>query len=444
VPHTAHAHRITERLADPVLRILASASLFNTVGRGIFLTLTILYFTLFVGLSAGQVAVVLTIASGVGILTSLVGGQLADRFSARRLLIGLVIVEGCGLIVFSWVPTFAAVAIIASVITGANRASNTVRSTMIARAFDGGDRAGARAILRTVTNAGIALGSAIGAIPLAIGTTAGYRATFVLAGCATIASIARLVRLPASVDQVRVPDAAEASVAGSGAAGSGGVGSIGASPVAARGRSPFRDPAYLALAALAGVFAMQFGVAEVALPIWVVKDTLAPHVLVSVALIINTFCVILFQIPISRGTEDVRRAGNAMGLAGLLMAAACFAYSGAAGVAEPIAIGMLLAAILLHTFAEVLSSAGGWSLSFELADRNRAGAYQGVYGMGFSIGSTLAPAVVTVTALAHGMAGWAILAVVFLASALGIRALARHQRTKRPMSAEISDGVSVQ
>jgi MFS family permease len=406
VHQTTSAPRLTERFADPVLRILSSASFINTFGRGIFLTLTILYLTLFVHLTAPQVALVLTIASGVGIATSLIGGQLADRFSARHLVIGFVIIEGCGLIVFSWVPTFAAVAIVASVITGANRASNSVRSAMIARAFEGGNRTGARAVLRTVTNAGIALGSAAGAVPLAIGIPLAYQLTFVLAGLATIASISRLVRLPASVDVMRTgkKDAP-----------------------AARGLSPFRNPRYLVLTALAGIFAMQFGVAEVALPIWVATDTVAPHIIVSLALIINTIGVILFQIPVSRGTEDVRKAGNAMALAGLLMAAACFAYAGAAGVGVVVAIVSLLIAIVLHTFAEVLSSAGSWSLSFELADPGRPGAYQGVFAMGFSIGSTLAPAVVTLTALTNGMTGWAILAVMFLGSALGIRFLARRR-----------------
>jgi len=107
------------------------------------------------------------------------------------------------------------------------------------------------------------------------------------------------------------------------------------------------------------------------------------------------------------------------------MAVACVAYGGASGVVAPLAVALLLAAVLLHTFAEILSSAGTWSLSFELADRARPGAYQGVFAMGFSLGSMLAPLVVTLTALDHGMPGWIALAAVFLGSALGVRALTR-------------------
>ena len=78
-----------------------------------------------------------------------------------------------------------------------------------------------------------------------------------------------------------------------------------------------------------------------------------------------------------------------------------------------------------HTFAEILSQAGAWGLSFELADPVRAGAYQGVFGMGFSLGALASPIVVNATAITYGLAGWGMLALVFLAAATGIWIIAR-------------------
>lgn len=395
-------------LRHPVLRTLATAALINTLGRGVFLTLSILYLTLLVGLSAAVVAVVLTVASGVGVLASLVAGYLADRASARLLLIGFVALEGCGLILFAWWSSTIAIALLAALTIGANRASNAVRSAIIARAFDGPSRARSRAILRTVSNAGIALGSAAAGIPVMIGTSAGYRLTFVLAGTATLAGAVRLFALPRTVDASRT--ARRSSVT---------------KPAPTTGRSPFRDGRYLCLTVLAGIFAMQFGVAEVGLPIWIVSDTRAPQAMVSVALILNTVGVILLQIPLSKGSENVRRAGNMTGLAGILMAGACIAYACASGVKLSTAVALLFVAVLLHTLAEILSSAGTWSLSFELADRERPGAYQGVFGMGFALGGMLAPLLVTVTALDGRAPGWFVLAGIFLASAVGVRVVTR-------------------
>jgi hypothetical protein len=107
------------------------------------------------------------------------------------------------------------------------------------------------------------------------------------------------------------------------------------------------------------------------------------------------------------------------------MAAACLVYAAAAGLAPIFAIAVIVIAAVAHAFAEVLSQAGGWGLSFELADPVRAGTYQGVFSMGYSVGAMCAPFLVTSTALTHGLAGWAILAALFLTSGLGTWAIAR-------------------
>ena len=406
-PALSWRRRLAEPFAEPVLRILAASVLVSTLGRGVFFTLTVLYFTLIVGLSTAEVAIVLTVSSAVGVLTGLLGGQLADRISARRLLFALVLVEGVALILYAEASGFGSVLLIACVVTGANRAEHSARSAIIARAFTGQDRVGARAILRTITNLGIALGSAAASIPLLVGTADAFTTAIVLAAGATLASTVFIWRLPARVDAP-----ARAALA-SGPA------------LATGGRPPFRNPRYLALTALSGLFGIQFGLAEIGLPLWVVNFTQAPTVMVSVLLIVNTVLVIAFQIPLSRGTHDVRRAGNAVGLAGLLMLGACLAYAGSGSVPVTAAIGLLLLAMLLHTFAEVLSSAGTWGLSFELAEPERAGAYQGVFSMGFSVGAMAAPLVITFTVLSHGLLGWVMLGALFLGSAGGIVLIAR-------------------
>jgi hypothetical protein len=99
-------------------------------------------------------------------------------------------------------------------------------------------------------------------------------------------------------------------------------------------------------------------------------------------------------------------------------------YAAAAGVSPVWAVVILLAAGTIHAFAEVLSQAGVWGLSYELADPVRAGAYQGIIGTFYSVGATFAPLVVTATALNLGMAGWGILAAIFLLSAAGMTVIA--------------------
>ena len=111
------------------------------------------------------------------------------------------------------------------------------------------------------------------------------------------------------------------------------------------------------------------------------------------------------------------------------MAAACALYALAGGVPVVAAIILLCGAALLHSLAEILSQAGAWGLSFELANPLQAGAYQGMFGMGSALGAMLAPLVVTATVVEHGTLGWVILGAVFVASAAGVALIARKATT---------------
>ncbi|MGR0161456.1 MFS transporter [Paenarthrobacter nitroguajacolicus] len=395
-------------LSDPTLKILASAILVSTVGRGIFLTLTVLYFSRFVGLSAVEIAVILSVSSGVGVATSYIGGRLADRFSARRLLVGMVAVQGLVIASYPFAGNFSTAVVIACIAVGVDRGANATRSAIIARAFDGANRVNARAVLRTITNLGIAMGGMIAGLALLTGTADAFRGMMISAGVVYVLSALHLRRLPARVDAPRRDPA---------------------SATQKRGISPFRNPRYVVLTVLSGIFGMQFGLAEMGVPLWISQDTNAPDVLISVILVINTLCVVLLQVPLSRGTEDPRRAGKIVMTGGLLMAIACALYASAHGVPVIAAITLLCGAALLHSFAEILSQAGAWGLSFELANPLQAGAYQGMFGMGSALGAMLAPLVVTATVVEHGALGWTILGAVFLASAAGIALIARKAST---------------
>ncbi|WP_026540943.1 MFS transporter [Paenarthrobacter nicotinovorans] len=404
----AAEHSLRMALSDPTLRILASAILVATVGRGIFLTLTVLYFSRFVGLSAVEIAVILSVSSGVGVATSYIGGRLADRFSARRLLVGMVAIEGLAIATYTFAANFSTAVVIACIAVGVNRGANATRSAIIARAFEGPNRVNARAVLRTVTNLGIALGGMIAGLALLAGTAEAFRAMMIGAGVVYLLSALHLRRLPTRVDAPRHDPA---------------------SPLPQRRVSPFRDRRYLVLTVLSGIFGMQFGLAEMGVPLWISQDTSAPDVLISVILVINTLCVVLLQVPLSRGTHDPRRAGKIVMTGGVLMAVACALYATAGGVPVVAAVSLLCGAALLHSFAEILSQAGAWGLSFELADPLQAGAYQGMFGMGSALGAMLAPLAVTATVVEHGALGWGILGAVFLGSAAGVTLIARKAST---------------
>lgn len=397
------AGRTAAAVADPVLRVLVAATLVGRLGRGVFLAVTAVYLTLVVGLHPAQVAAVLTVSGAAGVAASAPAGYLADRFRARRLMFAFMAFEGVALCGYVAVQSFAAALVVAALVGTFDSAGNTVRMAVIARAFEGPARVHARAVLRTVTNLSIAVGSLVGGVALALDSDLAFRLVIGASGAVFALSSLVVLRLPARVDAHAAPRAT-------------------ARPDE-RARSPWRDPRYLTLSVLSAVFGMQFGLAEVGVPLWIVHHTQAPTAVVAALLILNTIVVVIFQVPLSRGTDDLRHAGRVMLVAGGLMAVACAAYELATGHRPWVAVALLVTAALAHAFAEVLSQAAAWGLSFELADPRAPGAYQGVFSMGYNLGAMAAPVLLT-AAIGLGVGGWGLLAAVFVASALGTTTIA--------------------
>jgi MFS family permease len=178
-------------------------------------------------------------------------------------------------------------------------------------------------------------------------------------------------------------------------------------------RSALTDLPYLLITLLNGLLSLQFGLLEIGLPLWVVRSTHAPRLTVSAFLVLNTAMVVVLQVRASRGTEDPQRAARICRRAGLLLAVACAAYGYAQGMPALPAVAMLLFGAVAQTIAELLSSAAGWALSYDLADQSAHGAYQGVFNSGFTAGVLLAPLVVTSTAIRFGAPGWLALGAIF-------------------------------
>ena len=393
--------RATLAPRHPVARALTWATMSSALSSGLFYTVSALYLTRAVGLSATTVGVGLTIAGAVGVAGSFAAGHLADRLGARRVLLLATLGQGLALVGYALVSSTLPFVLVACAAVGLRSMQGTARQAVLARGFTGADRVDVRARLRVVTNVFIGLGTVVAGAALLLDTAAAYRTTVVLAGLLVLASCVPLLRLARSSDGVDQLTADQPD---------------GAAPVS-RGRSPLRDRRYLTLTALNAVLAMHFGLQTVGVPLWVATRTEAPEVTVSGLLVLNTVLVALFQVRAARGTDDVRTAGRAVVRSGVALAAACALYAAAGSRGALVAVALLVAAAVAHSVGEMWSEAGSWGLAFELADPLSAGAYQGVSQTGYSLGAMLAPLVVTATAIDHGAAGWAVLGAAFLGAA---------------------------
>jgi MFS family permease len=431
---------------DPVLQILSVTTIVATLGRGVFLTLSTLYLSLVLHLSPAAVALVFGVGAVVAIVFALLGGQLADRYSSRRIALVALVIGSLALLAYAFAQSLAVVLVITIIENAAIAVGQSARSAILGRGFEGAAGVRARAVLRTVTNVGIGIGSGVASIPLAFGAPFAYRLAFVIAAVVVTVGQLPLVRLPSRVDapiaQRRAAVVADQPIAGETLPGAEAVAEVAVEAAEddaeprrrgrLPGRSPWRDPRYLLLSLLSGALGVQFMVQEVGAPLWVAHETTAPTAIVSVLLIINTVVVIIFTVPLSKGTHRLRMAGRVTLLAGGLLVLACAGYAAAHGLPVFWACVALIVAAIIAAFAEVLSQAGGWGLSFELADRDRMGSYQGVFGTSFAVASAVGPALITSTAIAWGWPGWGVLAAVFIVAAAGTAGIAEHAARRHP------------
>lgn len=388
-------------------RILAFGTLINTFGNGLFFTVSVLYFTRSVGLSAYQVGIGLTIAGAVGLLASVPGGHLADRIGPRNVAIYTRIFECVLMVFYAFVDTFTTYLILVIAISVFEAAGHSMRGALIAR-FGGQDgRVRLRALLRSVTNLGMTLGAMFGGIALAVDTKSAYQAVILL-NAVTIAAAALsllwLENLPP------LPEAQDNKMT-----------------------LALRDKPYVALTALNAVLSLHFMVLEIAIPLWISEHTTAPRWLVAVVFIINTVVVTLFQVRASKGSEDIRHAATVLRNASLVIALALMIYSTATLVASPwMAAGILCAGALIHVYGELRQSAGSWGIGFGLPPEHAQGQYQGVWSLGFSFSNMIAPLLLTTVVIAHDIAGWAILAAIFVIAGSLSRPLTEWALRTRP------------
>ena len=394
---------------DRVARALTWSTMSSSLSKGVFFSVSVLFFTRVAGFTAATVGFGLTIAGAVAVVAALSAGYLARVVGAPRVLLATTAGQGLALVAYLVVRTPAAFILVACAAVGQQAMQRTALTTMIAESFPGPDRVEVRARLRVVTNAFIGVGTAVAAVAIAIGTRPAYLLAMLTTGTLLFVSA---LPLRAGGDHAR---------AGRGADGP---------AVAVRRRSPLLDRTYLVATGLYAVMTMQFGMLTVGVPLWIAGSTKAPPVTVAALLALNTVIVSLLQVWAARGATDLSSAGRAVARAGALLGLACALYAAATHGTLLVVVAVLTLATVAHSFAEILSEAGSWTLAFELADPANAGAYQGVSQTGAALGAMLAPLVVTATAIEHGWIGWAVLGTLFLVTGLATFALVRVQHRR--------------
>ncbi|WP_369240762.1 MFS transporter [Streptomyces sp. R21] len=385
-------------------RVIAASNLVYTVGSGLYLTAGVLYFTEAVRLPAAQVGWGLGIAGLVSLALGIAVGHLADRHGARGVYAATLVVQTLATAGFVLADSFWPFVLAVSVATGAKAAGLAARSPLI-RHYGGERPQEFRAYLRAVTNVGISFGALLAGWAVQVGTLTAYHLLVLGNALAFAASAAILLRLP--------PVKPGATV-------------LGPRWIA------LRDGPYLLITALDGVMAIQFKVLTVAIPLWLVGATTAPHWLISGTMLTGTVMVVALQVRASRSIDSPAAGAGAYRRAGVAFLASCALISSSAGVPAWAAGALLLTAVVIHTVGELWHSAAGFEVSFALAPPHATGQYLGVFGLGAGLSEAVGPTLLIALCISWGRPGWYVVGALFAVTGLlvppAVRWAQRRQR----------------
>jgi Na+/melibiose symporter-like transporter len=394
-------------------RALVLSDLLSTIGTGLFITGGVLFFTEAVGLSIVRTSVMLTCAGTVGFLTTVPLGHLADRIGPRE--VSLILLAARAIATGSLVMfhDLAALWVATTVMMVGDRGLIATFGALTA-AVGGPERVRVQGYLRAVTNIGLSVGSLTAAPFLAVGGAGSYH-VLLLTNAGVLAAAALALLGVRHVEPVREQDRSPAWTA-------------------------LRDRRYLKVTLLHGVLGLQSEMLAYGLPLWVVYGTDAPHWMVAVLLTTNTILVAACQVPVSarvRTIADAVVVGRRSGLVFLFSAAILASAHWSGGM---MTVGLLLAAVLVHTVGELWQAASAFLLSFDLAQEHAHGQYQGVFALGRGLKRAIAPALLGLLCLRWGPPGWLLLGMTLAIVARGLpRAVAGPDRTQALPDQEMSD-----
>jgi len=375
------------------LRRYAFVTLVDSVGTGLFLTGSTLFFTRVVGLSVAQVGLGLSIAGLAALLAAVPLGTLGDRFGHRRVWVALTVTEGLLYAAYPLIRSLPGFLLVVTLLAMANVGGAPLRGAYLSSIAGPELRVRAKAYNQAVYNVGWSLGALGAGVALQFDTRTAY-AFLALANAASyLVAAGVLLTLP------------QVTPAGSGRS-------------AAGLFAVFRDRPFLAVTVLNGLLMVYGAVLTVALPLWIVQRTDAPRWSVAGMFLLNTVLAVLLQVWASRGAETIGGAARVSRRAGvvLLLACAVFAVSGAVPAAGALVV-LCLGGVLL-TLGELWHGAGSWGLSYGLAPDDRQGQYLGAWAMGTRIYDAVGPVLVVALVLGLGPAGWLLLGGGF--AALGV------------------------
>jgi MFS family permease len=388
----------------PGMRALLVAMAVDTVGSGLFLPISLLYFTAVSHLALATVGLLASAGALATLPVPLAAGALVDRYGARAVVLAGQLLQGLGFLAYLVVRGPAEVLLAILVVAVGQRAFWSSFFTMVAALPADSTTPGAPqerrfALVSVMQAAGYGVGALIGGLLAAAGTGA-YRAVTLADGLTFLVSIALIVSAVPSGTAHRDPVAPKTGY-----------------------RVLFRDRPYLALIAVNSIFCLCSVWMGVALPIYLVHGVNEPW-LVGPLLALNTALLALGQTTVTRVMQPLART-RAVAVAGVLWVAWSAGFAVVADLPTALVVPYLVVVTMFYTFAEMIHAPASNALGAAAAPPEARGRYMAAFQYGFTFATIVAPVLFTSLFDYRPQAPWTVLAVLTALAAVAMPALGR-------------------
>jgi MFS family permease len=370
----------------------ASATAIDSVGTGLVLAFTVVYFVKTTAVSLEAIGAAMTLARLCALPTSLLVGPLIDRFTARRTAITGNLISAVGYGGFLFAHQVWSIGIVVFLVQVGHTTYWTSSGALVALASPEETRSRWFGFIYALRNTGMGVGGALGAFAFALGETTGLHLIVVCNAVSYLGAVLLLSRWrPKGHDQVaHEPAEADPAVA------------------KASYRTVLRDHSYTMLISVNVTLVFAQMLIKVLLAIYIVEALDKAAWIAGTLIVLSTIQIALTQTVINRRMERYRPT-RVITIAALLNALAFGLFALLYVAPNVVVIVGLFVAMTLFTFGEIIGFPAIDNLSVAMAPERIRGRYLAVFQLSWTVGEVVAPSLLTFL-LATG----AILPMVFL------------------------------
>ena len=381
-------------------RRFVAAIVADTVGSGLFMPLTLLYFLAMTDLSLVQIGSAMSVSAVLTMPGAFVIGSLVDRFGPRKMMLAGNLVQAAGMLAYLWADSLLAVALWTALLNIGRQSFWGSFGNVVTAISAPGERELWFGFLQAVRNLGYSIGGVLAGIALQIGTDLAFQTVVVVNAVTFVVAFVLLIDVPDH--RAATPD--DAPVEGWG--------------------TVLRDGAYLRL--VLGQFGFVAGmmVLNFALPVYVAETIDLPGWVVGAIFTLNTALVGLGQgLVVRRMTGQVR--SRMMGLAQVAFVVSYGMFVVAGWLPVWLAVALMLLGAAVYTLGELTGGPVLSATAAEAAPDHLRGRYLGLFQLSWGIGGAITPLAFTWLLDRGPTTLWWVLTLVAIVSATYLQRLPR-------------------